>query len=192
MSNDLHAPAPGDLAARRAIRFENVCAAYSNQSCNGRLGPDRTVPGAARGVAQYAVICETGRAFTANFCASREDVAALAAHELKDGSAPVCYFDLDHLAGDAPLLDEGDVVEVDGDRLYVNHVDEQLIEGEVARYVCLARDPDADWDDWLHRIHEDEFSGKVLERAQPDERLPIRFDVADIVVQVVFNTIATA
>ena len=99
---------------------------------------------------------------------------------------------MDVLDGDPPPIWEGDIVEYCGERFYVNHIDEVLVEGEVARHVCLAREVDAARDDWVHRIDESEFDGNVVEKQTSDERLSIRYDVADIVVRVVFNTLPTA
>jgi len=179
-----HEPA----ASLRAIRFENACAAYGDFSLKERIGPDRTVPGASRGVARYAVICETARQFTASFCESLDAVADLAAHELRKGSVPRCYYDLDELEGDEPEILAGDVVRLDGEQLYVHHVDEEPDDGELVRYLCLGTGPDVAWDDWTHRIDEASFEGEVLERCEPDRRLPVRYDVADTVVRVVFST----
>jgi hypothetical protein len=178
--------------SRRAIRFENVCAAHGAHCLKERVGPDKTVPGAASGVSRYALVCENERQFTANFCDSPESILALAIHELTDGSAPVCYYDLDVIDGDPRPIWEGDIVEYVGERLYVNHIDEDLVEGEIARKLCLAREPDATWDDWVHRIDEAEFDGIVVESQAQDERLPARYDVAGTVVHVVFNTLPTA
>jgi hypothetical protein len=175
----------------RAIRFENVCAAYGNNCLKERLGPDGSVPGAAGRVARYSLVCENERQFTANFCESPEAIRALAAHELAAGNTPVCYYDLDALDGDPPPIWEGDIVEYGGERLYVNHIDEDLVEGEIARHLCLARDANAAWDDWVHRIDDAEFDGIVVEKQAPDERLSVRYDVAGIVVHVVFNTLPT-
>lgn len=179
-------------ASRRAIRFENVCAAHGAYCLKERVGPDRTVPGAASGVSRYALVCENERQFTANFCDSPESVLAVAIHEMTHGCAPVCYYDLDVLDGNPPPIWEGDIVEYAGKRLYVNHVDEGLVEGEIARNLCLAREPDAAWDDCLHRIDEAEFDGAVVEKQAPDERLPVRYDVAGTVIHIVFNTLPTA
>jgi hypothetical protein len=178
--------------SRRAIRFEDVCAAYGNHCLKERQGPDGSVPGAASGVARYALVCENERQFTANFCDSHEAIRALAMHELTEGNSPVCYYDLDVLDGDSPPIWEGDIVEYGGERLYVNHIDEDLVEGEIARHLCLARDADAAWDDWVHRIDDAEFDGVVIEKQAPDERLSVRYDVAGTVVHVVFNTLPTA
>jgi hypothetical protein len=178
----------GDTPRVRAGRFARACAAYGNRCVKGRVGPDSTVPGAAAGVARYALICETERHFTANYCESVDAVADVAVHELREGAAPQCFYDLDELAGDPPCIADGDVVRLDGEQFYVHHVDEELIEGEIARYLCLTDGPDAAWDDWKHRIDEGSFEGEVIERGEPDDRLPMRYDVADTVVRVIFNT----
>ncbi len=181
----------GGIADARATRFATTCKAYGDHCIKERIGPDPTVPGAASGVARYALICENERQFTANFCDSSEAIRALATHELTEGSTPICYYDLDVLNGDLPPIWEGDIVEYGGERLHINHIDEDLVEGEIARHLCLARGADAAWDDWVHRIDETEFDGIVVEKQAPDERLPVRYDVADMVVHVVFNSIPT-
>jgi len=180
------------ITSTRAIRFENVCAAHGNYCLKERVGPDRTVPGTANGVARYALICENERQYTANYCDSPETIVAVAAHELTQGNSPVCYYDLDELHGNAPPILEGDIIEYGGERFHVQHVDEEAFDGEIARYLCLTSEPDAAWGDWTHRIDEADFEGKILERVQPDERMPARYDVAGTVVRVVFNTLPTA
>jgi hypothetical protein len=192
MTPDPNPQTEPEESATRAIRFENVCAAHGDYCLKERLGPDGSVPGAARGVARYALVCENERQYAANFCDSPEAILALAVHEVTAGSTPVCYYDLDKLAGDSPPIWEGDIVEYGGERLHVHHVDEDLVEGEIARHLCLAREPDVDWDEWVHRIDEAEFDGIVVESGAPDERLPVRYDVAGTVVHVVFNTLPTA
>jgi hypothetical protein len=182
---------PFDLAERRAARLAMVLEGYEV----GDEGmPDSSVPGAARveyeadlhtgsrdvvadlrkprkpiSHPRYVLLTQYGdkgnyRAYLANDVAN---VAQLARLAVCDGESIVVYFDLDELAGPEPLL----------------------VDGEVARYLCLVeqgREP-KDWDDYDHRV--DEIEVVVVERAEPDERMPVRYRLAKVVVSVVFNTV---
>lgn len=186
--------------AERARRFAMILEGYEAE------GPDCTVPGAGRvektddgtvtSHPRYALVEQRGDSgyYFVNLADSRSAIAELAAEGIRDahGSAePICFFDLDELAGDEPWIFEGDLVTYGDTRFRVERVDEELIEGEVGRFLCLI-DPDREadgWDDWDERAHEDEV--EVLERGEPDERMPVRYGVAGIRTIVIFNTIPT-
>lgn len=121
-----------------------------------------------------------------------EQLAADAATDAEGGEQPICYFDLDRLAGEEPAVFEDDVVRYPDDdmgRHYrVQRVEEELIEGEVARYLCLLEQGRTAefWDDWTHRVHEEEVG--IVERVEPDERMPVRYLLAKVATIVAFNS----
>jgi hypothetical protein len=208
---------PFDLAERRAARLAMVLEGYEvgdegmpDSSVPGaaRVEYEADLHTGSRDVVadlrkprkpishpRYVLLTQYGdkgnyRAYLANDLANVEQLARLA---VCDGESIVVYFDLDELAGPEPLIYEGDVVRwAPGDVSYayrVERVDEELVDGEVARYLCLVeqgREP-KDWDDYDHRV--DEIEVVVVERAEPDERMPVRYRLAKVVVSVVFNTV---
>lgn len=144
--------------------------------------------------------CE-GRYFITNVINER-DVASVAAQNVRAGWWPICYFDLDVLAGDEPMPQVGDLIcmldhdqstPVTGDAAgtwYVveQHGSEDDGDGVYVK-VDLAREIDGEAEAW----HTSDFV-RVLEPANPDrdDRMPVRYGVAKVVTVVVFNTIASS
>jgi hypothetical protein len=199
---------PIALAEERARRLAMIVEGYEV----GEEGmPDGSVPGAARPVdseegisnrrsgvllshPRYVLVTQYGDRgnYRLRLGADLLNVEQLAADAITDENGAelvVCYFDLDELAGPEPDVYEDDVVRYEGNQHRVERVDEELIEGEVGRYLCLldAGHESGSWDDYDHRIHQDDV--EVIERAEPDERLPVRYELAKVVVSVVFNTV---
>jgi hypothetical protein len=200
---------PLALAERRAARLARIVEAYEV----GEEGaPDSSVPGAARVVyyhhrdkngapimsrhPRYVLVTQYGdkgnyRLYLANDLANVEQVARLAVCEDESIS---CYFDLDQLAGEEPSINDGDVVRWAPDDVFydyrVERIDEELIEGEVTRYLCLVEQgrETKGWDDYDHRVRESD-DVEVVERDWPDERMPVRYGLARVVVSVIFNTV---
>jgi hypothetical protein len=178
---------PFDLAERRAARLAMVLEGYEV----GDEGmPDSSVPGAARveRTAQrypcdveagklvkhprYVLLTQYGdkgnyRAYLANDVAN---VAQLARLAVCDGESIVVYFDLDELAGPEP---EPTAVMYSGTEWDVAGVDE-----DTGKY-NLERDG--------------EFADAYIDACTPidieDERMPVRYGLAKVVVSVVFNTV---
>lgn len=167
----------------RYKRAQDICAGYECEMDNSVRGANR--------YGRYAVVTEDvvrGNGYSVTRC-NRESISDVATEDMLNGHQPVCYFDLDVLAGDEPLLMEDDVVQYEGERYRVERVDEDLIEGEVARYLCLVK-PDTtigNWDDWLHRVLDSDV--ELVKRAEEDDRMPVRYGIARIVTMAVFNTI---
>lgn len=134
---------------------------------------------------------------------NHSEIEETAARHAREGMAPECYFDLDVLVGEEPMVGDGDIVIYEDDdegsssygkhRYRVERVDEDLVEGEIAHYPVLVQigghfdRPDAGWDDYDHRVYWDEV--EVIERAYPDDRMPMRYSVAAVKVVVAFNTV---
>lgn len=189
------------LAEMRSEHLGRVTDAYE---ISDEGMPDCTVPGAAamaysefngvrilRSHPRFVLLTQYGdkdnyRVYLARDQANVEQLARLA---VCDGESIICYFDLDQLVGKEPLAYEGDIVQCE-DHLYtVAHVDEELIEGEIARYLCLNEVDKivGGWDDYDRR--ESDGDVEVVESVEPDERMPMRYELARIAVSVVFNTI---
>lgn len=183
-------------------------------------------PAAARYVpGRYAVVCEStrGHGYHVTNVTDRSEIEPAARASIRESWEPVCYFDLDVLAGDEPMPNEGDIVAYANEchddcrhpnldhaaagepcqtsdgvqldwppRYFVLRLDEELSEGEIAYYLILNRvgstHTDA-WDDWDERVYWDEVT--LVERAEPDERMPVRYGVARITTTVAFNTVPT-
>jgi hypothetical protein len=122
----------------------------------------------------------------------RESVAeieAAATQDVLDGREPVCYFDLDELAGDPPMVETGDEIRYRGEVLHVVAVEYDPTNGR--RQLVLDLDPDADADDpTVIRLDEDGDRDRyeVVVRISEDDRMPVRYAVAKIAVTVAFNT----
>ncbi len=144
---------------------------------------------------RYALVQSSGRGHGYHVTAAQtsSDAVKAAANTLHEDWHPECLFDLDVLAGDEPRVQEGDVVEYDQARWVVHGVDEEAVEGELAIFARLladGTDPSSRaWDAWDERVHDSELT--VVQAADPDERLPVRHDVALVRVDVVFNTVPT-
>lgn len=175
------------LRDERENRFEKLCEHHEDLT-----GHDQTVPGADRD-GRYVVFGEGGDKGQPWLTrVSSRDRAQLVCKEMMFlGHEPQALYDLDDLDGEEPVVQEGDLVEFDDERWAVDRIEEELIEGMIARYAVLVPPGHVakDWDDWTHRIYEDEVV--VIEAAYPDERLPVRYAVAGIVRTVVFDSVAS-
>jgi hypothetical protein len=194
-----------DVAERRAERFERA-----REHFDGADGPDCTVPGASRreqvnGVwrrhPRYALVeqyGDHGRYFL-NLADDLAGVKALAAEGVRNASLPVCYLDLDELSGPEPRPCEGDRVRLtdegracedapEGVTYYVVGTETDTFDGEAFEHLYLSIDEDADCLSGEYEYKVDECYVEVVEPAWPDRRLPKRYDVAEVVTIVVFNT----
>ena len=159
-------------------------------------GPDGSVPHAARRTDTYHpryVLTEQyddkGNYFL-NLADSLEGIQMLAAESVTSGSAPRCYHDLDVLAGEAPSPMVDDRVRYQGKEYYVVQDADDVEYGEKFTKLWLDPNPDTAFDDAEH-CEIDEKDVEIIERAEPDERLPVRYDVARVEVFVAFNTTPT-
>jgi hypothetical protein len=136
----------------------------------------------ANGVARILTRCET-----VEICEQAAQDAVL------DGWTVAAMYDLDILDGDPPAVSEGATVRYDEELYVVGRVDEELVEGQICRYMCL-HEPGSDisvftgWDSWIHREPESECV--LVDSPQPDDRLPVRHEVAAVRVLVVFDRAA--
>lgn len=168
---------PTELAAQRAKRFEDVKAGYEAD------GPDGSVPGSTHEPVRYAVVTESSRGwgYFVTYAATLDDVHTVAAANLDEGWEPVCYFDLDTLAGDEEL--PGEVV-YNGEEWMVHG--REWVGGEQTDHWVLKKSPRdrrRSTYDWA-TVHPAECDLMGWE----DERMPVRFKVAGVRVDVAFNT----
>ena len=146
-------------------------------------GAERYLPG------RYALVCEStsGHGYFVTNVADRREIDAAAAESARTGWAPVCYFDLDELAGDEPPVFEGDVIEHGGERWHVIRTENDLAEGVAFQWLHIDHDPAVEWlDGAAKRV--DACECTIVERAEPDPRMPVRYGLARIVTTVAFNT----
>lgn len=151
-------------------------------------GHDQSVPGANRD-GHFAVLTESLRGFGGTLvrCSSREDAQRVAADAIYAQHEPIALYDLRIIDGDPPELGEGDTVRYRDEVFHVIHVEEQAVDAVIARYLLIAKDPDAHYDAWDERVDEDDEGLEVVERAEDDERQPRRYPVADVTIHVAFN-----
>lgn len=191
------------IAALRAARFEALISAIAGYECTECLGHDRTRPGGDP-AGRYAILARAnnGKLLELTRVSSRVRAQVVIGSHISEGWAVSALYDLDGLAGDEPLIDEGDIVRLNGFSYEVLRVDEELSDGEIARYLVLLSSsrpvvpggewttrPSSNWDDWDSRTHQDEV--ELVKRCEPDERMPMRYEVAETRVIVVFNTVAS-
>jgi hypothetical protein len=183
------------LAATRAKRLADIMAGYE---VGDKGAPDSSVPGAARieytigppprrhafprHHPRYVLVTQYGdhgdyRVYLADDLAN---VERLAVYAIQTDEDVICYFDLGELAGPEPEIAEGDtVVHPNAERF------------NLAPYVVERVQSDQDGDPlalgsgqcWSCEILD------VIERAEEDERMPVRYGLAKVVISVVFNTI---
>ena len=184
-----------DIAERRAKVFERVFDHFEN--C---FGPDYTVPGAAgrelvngvwRRYPRYVfaeLVDDHHDRYFVNLAADLVGVKTLATEAVSSGHEPICYFDLDELVGEEPLpLD----VVYEGEEWMV-HGPEYVPggKGETTGMWILKKEPDDG--------RRSTYDWKTVDPALcdvgdwEDERMPRRYDVAEVVVRVVFNTVPTS
>lgn len=144
-------------------------------------------------IGRWAVVCESakGHGYFIDSVIDQADIEAVAAGNIHEGWQPVCYFDLDQLAGDEPPLEEGDMVRLTAadapqEPLYITHASDQLSEGMIYWEYYLDKDPSAGLQAEYVEMNDDEF--EVVQRGE-DRRMPVRYGVAKVVTTVVFNSI---
>lgn len=175
----------------RKERFQRILADYEAE------GPDSSVPGCSKFGnlmfpdlwAHYALVVQgDGGRFFVLCCEGRKDVEHVAALQVQDGWQPICYYDLDELAGPEQDPCEGDVVEYEDKRYYVVHVSDDVQYGEIYHELYL-HESSPEPDGWINVCEKvDEYRCKIVERVNPDERKPVRYLVAGVRTVVVFNT----
>lgn len=169
----------------RLERFERVKSGYEAD------GPDSTVPGATSvhsRPGRYAVVTVSlrGHGYFVNYASALMNVEIVAAANLGEGWQPVCYFDLDDLGDPLPPY-EGDIVNYGGERHHVVLVTDDVAEGELYHKLYLHKTDAGAMFDECELVDEDDV--EILERGEPDDRMPVRYGVAKIHTVVVFNTI---
>lgn len=159
-------------------RFERLREHYS------AAGHDQSVPGADRH-GRYAVLAECGdRPYRELIrCSSRARAQMVCAAQMAAGWKVLALFDIDTLAGDEPPIQDGDTVQLKGEDLtMVVHSQEQCHGGGEWRLY----DADGKF------IRESE--AEIVERGAQfvDPRWPVKYEVAGVVQQVVFNTVPSS
>jgi hypothetical protein len=185
--------APTELAEMRAKRLDDVIAGYE-VSDDGL--PDSTVPGAATPVygprperqllrhPRYVLVTQYGDKGNYRLRLGRdlrniEQLAADAVTDSNGGELVYCYFDLDVLAG------ESHFTPVDGDYVQVEHGGEEY---EITRSTVYAATSDRQSTYYLEGAPANEYTYDQLIDPN-DERMPVRYGLARVVTQVVFNTV---
>jgi hypothetical protein len=206
------------LAERRAARLAMVLEGYEvgeeggpDSSVPGAARVERTAQrypcdaeaGKLVDHPRYVLVTQYGdkgnyRVYLAKDLANVEQLARLA---VCDGESISCYFDLDELAGPEPSPCEGDRVRLTEEGLtYADDADEpnefyvvgsetDTFDGQAFERLYLARQPTAEYLSGDYACKVDEQYVEVVERAWPDERMPVRYGLARTVVSVVFNTV---
>lgn len=190
------------MSVARIEVFNRLLDVVEQRECSECIAHDQSRPGANTN-GRYAVIAQGDSGRTELTRCDREHAQIVAESHLDSGWTILGMYDLDTLAGEAPPIYEGDVVRLvyednvmrtNGPMTYtVVRVDEELIEGEIGRYLCLVEEgkPEPeDWDGWDLREHDDNVV--LIERGEPDERLPVKYGVAAIIQCVVFNSVPNA
>jgi hypothetical protein len=128
-------------------------------------------------IGRWAVVTHGSRGhghFVTNVI-DKAELEQVAAEDLSDGWVPICYYDLDRLAGDEPPPEEGD--KVDAGRGTVTVTEEDSKDGI----------PTVGLSDGTFAFVGDV---RIVEReTSVDARLPARYDVAKVVAVVAFNTL---
>lgn len=191
---------PIKQAQTRAERLERVMEGYELDPSNMFDRPNSSVPGAARverTAQRYPCDTEAGKLvshpryvlvtqygdrgqYRVTLAADLANVEQLARLAVCDGEAVWCFYDLDELAGPEPEITEGDTVA---------HPNAERF--NLAPYVVERIELDQD-DDPMARGGGQCWSCEILdviERGSEDERMPVRYGLAKVVVSVVFNTI---
>jgi len=140
---------------------------------------------------RYALVCEStrGHGYFVTNLTDRAAIDTAVAENLDEGWQPVCYFDLDELAGDEPPVFEGDVVEYAGAAdWHVIRTEDDHAEGVMFQWLHIDKDPAAEWlDGAAKRV--DACECTVVQRADADTRMPVRYGLSRITVAVAFNTV---
>lgn len=185
-------PLPAGVAERRAEVFDRLRGHVENVECAECIGHDRTRPGGDPN-GRFAVLAQgnDGKLLELTRCSSLARAVRTAESHVSEGWMIHGAYDLDILAGDDPLPMEGDRVNFeDQGEHYIVGVRDELIEGEIAYTYDLDFDANADPDSATYReVRDDEFT--IIERGEPDERLPVKHAVAAVRNIVVFDTVAS-
>jgi hypothetical protein len=184
------------LAERRAANLAKIIDGYDVHD-----DPDSSVPGAARvrkvnggpsalgcdvvtDHPRLALVTQYGdkgnyRVHLAEDRRGVEQLAAYVATDADGGEAIVCYFDLDELAGEEPTFEVGDWVCVVADS-----------DGEAYEITSISS-PDATHPALYHLegAMANDYAAEQLVDSDGDERMPVRYSLAKVVVSVVFNTV---
>jgi hypothetical protein len=72
---------------------------------------------------------------------------------------------------------------------YVVGTETDTFDGRAFEWLYLSTDQGADYLSGTYDAKVDEAYVEVVERACPDERMPVRYGLAKVVVSVVFNTV---
>lgn len=136
---------------------------------------------------RWALVSESeSHGYFVDSCVSREEAEQIAAESIEKGWQPVTIFDLDELAGDEPLFDYGDKVRYRDKECYViDYEDDAESDWERYRRYDLAEDPEGDHADHV-KVWRDDL--ELIERAEPDPRMPVRYKIARVQTIVVFNS----
>ena len=170
------------LAPARTERFEALRRTY---------GADRPESADERGLpGRYALLVELGERNVLEYVATKTDAVVAAEAYLTGGAQPVCYFDLDALAGDAPSPREGDRITYQDRELWVVHASDTLIEGMLCWKLWLDENPQAALDD-AEFIAVDESEVAIIEASARDPRTPKRYKLAQARATVAFDTTAS-
>lgn len=159
-----------------------------------RALPAARIDGAAAALylpGRYALVCEStrGHGYFVTNLTDRAAIDAAAAANLHEGWQPVCYFDLDKLAGDEPPVFEGDIVEYEGeDDWHVIRTEDDHAEGVMFQWLHIDKNPNVEWIDGAAK-RVDACECTVVQRADPDTRMPVRYGLSRITVAVAFNTV---
>jgi hypothetical protein len=163
----------------------------------GAEGPDSTVPGSSSSSepGRFAVLTDNnirgGRSL--DFADDLAAASKVGAANIDQGWVPLAYFDLDDIDGEEPPPREGDLVEYDGDEFYVVHASDELVEGAIHWLLWLDEEESkaAGPIDAAQHAEISQHDVTIVEREEPDHRLPKRYDVARVEAIVVFNTVPT-
>lgn len=170
------------IAAERAARLAMIMDGYDVQD-----EPDGSIPGAARLTytiadqsvvdthPRYVLVTQYGdkgnyRVHLAEDRAGVESLAAYVTTDASGGEAVICFFDLDELAGPAPQPTAVTYKGVEWD-VWSHNGDDLNIERSDGTRDTVSID-----------------SVTVIEWDREDERMPVRYGVAKVIVSVVFNT----
>lgn len=118
----------------------------------------------------------------------RHDIERVAARDVQEGRQPVCFYDLDTLAGDEPEPGEDDVIELlDGAQSLpaFEHPGPYVIDSTETKdgETTLNLSFDGERAGWCYV-----YECRVIERGEPDERMPVRYLLARIETFVAFNS----
>jgi hypothetical protein len=203
------------LAETRAKRLQDIAEGYE-VSEEGM--PDATVPGAATPMygarperkvlrhPRYVLVTQYGDKgnYRLRLGTDKPNIEQLAADAVTDAYGAemvICYFDLDVLAGDPPSPSEGDRVRLTDEGMtrvawanqdqtfYVVGTETDTFDGVAYEKLYLSLNEGADYLSGVYDTLIDEQYVEVIEPAIEDERMPVRYGLARVVTQVVFNTI---